>query len=337
MLRVLADTESQEAQGLLEEIRRQSSVSVLSGPAIVITNVATASVLLAKGWSTESVSRVVRTARTTQEKHEKERAEHAYYNHIPDEVTVYDAFPATIQKLDEDENLPEDTEAQDDQEDETEQSLSESLQTRRQISKIHENMGHPSNRTLVRVLRLGGVKRRFILAPARHRCGSCEAQKRPAGPIVSRSPTSFLFNDVVGLDLFFLNTYEKHTLLAMNIVCWGTGLQRVIPRFKTKTSISRINRIAQILEREQSLLQHCNVTQIARLVFYKAMDPTLHYKMKADEAYDGSGERAAGLGVCTQRKLRRRLGDTRNRSRNRDRNRQLSTLIVNIETDAQTE
>ena len=46
---------------------------------------------------------------------------------------------------------------------------------------------------------------------------------------MSRSPTSFVFNDVVGLDLFFLNTYEKHILPAMNIVCWGTGLQRVIP------------------------------------------------------------------------------------------------------------
>ena len=203
MLRVLAATKSQEAQGLLEEIRRQSSVSVLSGPAIVTTSVATASVFLAEGWSTESVSRAVSTARTTQEKHEKERAEHAYYSHIHDEVTVYDAVPATIQKL---ENLPEDTTAQDDQEDETEQFLSESLQTRRQISKIHENMGHPSNRTLVRALRLGGAKRRYILAAARHRCGACEAQKRPAGPIASRSPNSFVFNDVVGLDLFFLNT-----------------------------------------------------------------------------------------------------------------------------------
>ena len=46
---------------------------------------------------------------------------------------------------------------------------------------------------------------------------------------MSRSPTSFVFNDVVGLDLFFLNPYEKHTLPAMNIVCWGTGLQHVIP------------------------------------------------------------------------------------------------------------
>ena len=107
MLRVLAVTESQEAQGLLEEIRRQSSVFVLSGPATVITNVATASVFPAEGWLTESVSRVVRTARTRQEKHEKERAEHAYYSHIHDEVTISDVFPATIQGLEEDENLPE--------------------------------------------------------------------------------------------------------------------------------------------------------------------------------------------------------------------------------------
>ena len=62
-------------------------------------------------------------------------------------------------------------------------------------------MGHPSNRTLVRVLRLGGAKRRFILAPARHKCGACEAQKRPAGPIVSRSPTAAAAaSDSTGLD-----------------------------------------------------------------------------------------------------------------------------------------
>ena len=29
--------------------------------------------------------------------------------------------------------------------------------------------------------------------------------------------------------------------------------------------------------------------KIARLVFYKAMDPTLHYKMKAEEVSDGCG------------------------------------------------
>ena len=83
-----------------------------------------------------------------------------------------------------------------------------------------------SNRTVVRVLRLGGAKLRFVLAAAKHNCGACEAQKRPAGPIVSGSPNSFVFSSVVGLDLFSLSTYEKHTLPAMNIVCRCTGLQR---------------------------------------------------------------------------------------------------------------
>ena len=223
LLRVLAVTESQETQGLLDEVQQQPSVFVLSGPAIELTNIATASAFPADGWSTESVSRVVRTARTRQENNEMERAEHAYYSHIHDAVTISDSFTVTGQGLDGGEHPAENTTPEDDQEDETEQSLSDSLQMRRQILRIHENMGNPSNRSLVRVLRLGGAQHRFSLAAANHSCGACEAQKRPAGPIVSRSPHSFVFNDVVGL-VFFLNTYEKHTLPAMNIVCWAAGL-----------------------------------------------------------------------------------------------------------------
>ena len=123
--------------------------------------------------------------------------------------------------------IPQKRQPKDDQDEDKEQSLSDSLQVRRQIGGIHENIA--SNRTLVHGLRLGGAKRRFVLAAAKHSCGACEAQKRPAGPIVSRSPNSFVFNDVVGLDLFFLNTYEKHNILAMNIQCCGTGMQRVVP------------------------------------------------------------------------------------------------------------
>ena len=114
-------------------------------------------------------------------------------------------------------------------------------------------------------------------------------------------------------------------------ICETSGYKN---KFKTKTSSSRRRRIVQILERCQSLLQQCNVVQIARLVFNKTMDPTLHYKMKTDEAYDKTGERPQpryvhGDPMQTRRHL--------HRNRNRNRNRQLSVLIVNIETDAQTE
>ena len=58
--------------------QRQPSAYVLSGPATMITNIAAASALLADGWSTESVSRVVRTTRTRRENHEREHAEHVF-------------------------------------------------------------------------------------------------------------------------------------------------------------------------------------------------------------------------------------------------------------------
>ena len=224
LLRLLAVTENQETQWLLDEIQRQPSVFVLSGPATVITSIATASAFIADGWSTKSVSRVVRRGRTRQENNERERAEHAYYSHIHDEVTMSQDSDFGKMKISQKTQLHRMTRKM-------KQNSPYPTHCRHddKISRIHENVGHPSNRTLVWVLRLGGAKRRFTLAAAKHSCGACEAQKRPAGPNVSRSRHSFVFNDVVGLDLFFLNTFEKHTLPAMNIVCWCTGLQRVFP------------------------------------------------------------------------------------------------------------
>ena len=148
-----------------------------------------------------------------------ELAEHALCTYIQDEMTTFDTLPATVQGRGEDEHHTE-----------TEQSQSDSLQVRRQIARVHENMGHPSNRTLVRVLRLGGAKRRFVLAAAKHSCGVCEAQKRPAGPSIQRCYRT--------LPVFPETPAKKHNLPAMNIVCWCTGLQRVAP-FETSRETLR--------------------------------------------------------------------------------------------------
>ena len=148
LLRLLSVTDNQETQWFLDEINGNRVCMSCSGPATVITNVAAASAVLAHGWSTESVSRVVRTARTRRENHEREHAEHVYDRHIHDRVKISGAFPVTGQGFNGGKHPAENTTAQDDQEDETEQSSSESLQTRRQISRIPENMGHTSNRNL---------------------------------------------------------------------------------------------------------------------------------------------------------------------------------------------
>ena len=99
---------------------------VLSGPPTEIINVATASVLLAEGWSTESVTRVVRTARTRQEKHEKERAEHAYYSHKNDEVTISDVFSPQVR-------------------DSRKMKISQTTQQHRMTRKMKQNSPHPTH------------------------------------------------------------------------------------------------------------------------------------------------------------------------------------------------
>ena len=138
--------------------------------------------------------------------------QHELRTYIRDEMTTFDMFPATVQELKEGGKPTEKIEPEDDQDEDSEQSLSDSLQLRGQIARVHENISikpHIGPRSTP--WRSQTPRGRFVLAAAKHSCGACEAQKRPAGPIVSRSPNSFVFNDVVGLDLFFLNTYEKHT------------------------------------------------------------------------------------------------------------------------------
>ena len=101
---------------------------------------------------------------------------------------------------------------------------------------------------------------------------------------------------------------------------------------KTKTTVSRRRRIAQILEGCQSLIQYYNVVQMARWAFYKAMDPTLHCKMKAKRPQRPEVRVCAEASVHNTERTPMQIL----RHQHRNRNRQLS-VIVNIETDAQNE
>ena len=67
------------------------------------------------------------------------------------------------------------------------------------------------------------------------------------------------------------------------------------------------------------------------------MDPTLHYKMKADEAYDGSGDGAADPIRMKNSDVQSETRAQKQQQNHRNGNRHLSMVIVNIETDAQTE
>ena len=100
----------------------------------------------------------------------------------------------------------------------------------RQVQKIHDNMGHPDNRTLVRVLKYGRAKPEYVEAASRLTCSACQAARRPTKQRPAKAPTTYEFNATVGLDLFFLEGPAPGTKVpVMNLVCHGTGFQLAVP------------------------------------------------------------------------------------------------------------
>ena len=118
-------------------------------------------------------------------------------------------------------------------EDAEEEERSHDAEVIKKVMKIHENMGHPSNKTLIRVLTHGKAKRRYVLAAARLECGACQRGQRPRGPLPSRAPpTSYTLGDVVGVDIFYVRVtmdgQEEMKVPILNIICWGTDLQMCV-------------------------------------------------------------------------------------------------------------
>ena len=95
---------------------------------------------------------------------------------------------------------------------------------RRELYRVHRNLGHPDNSTFARALKHSGVKPEY-LRWIRHgfQCPICEQKKRPASHRPAHVMSRTLpFNECVGVDLFFMGRR-----IFLNMVCWGTNLQLV--------------------------------------------------------------------------------------------------------------
>ena len=80
------------------------------------------------------------------------------------------------------------------------------------------------------VLKYGKARHAFIEAAQKLECPTCEANKRPKLAKPSKPPTTYQFNDVIGMDIFFVLGPENTTKVPMlNIVCHGTGHHMVVP------------------------------------------------------------------------------------------------------------
>ena len=101
----------------------------------------------------------------------------------------------------------------------------------------HRNLGHPQPTELARTLRHAGARReaiRFVLRELR--CPTCEARPLPLPPRPGMLPRCLRFNQCIGVDLVDLEVRDGTSAKALNVVCWGTGLQIVQPLWTNYTA-----------------------------------------------------------------------------------------------------
>lgn len=115
------------------------------------------------------------------------------------------------------------------------------------IHKLHENLGHPGNQHMVRLLKHGGASQAAQDLARDHACPQCQSQSRakptPALPAQPERVTTF--NQRLGIDIKYVtgwNTNQK--VPALNMIDYASSFQVVVPIFERVTS-DGIRRIVQ--------------------------------------------------------------------------------------------
>ena len=97
------------------------------------------------------------------------------------------------------------------------------------LEQVHTGLGHPPNKTMVRVLKYGRARPELVRAAASWRCASCEARKKLDRPRPAQPPVTYEVNDVVGLDIVLIRDHAGQKRPCLILICWGTGFQVVTP------------------------------------------------------------------------------------------------------------
>ena len=99
-------------------------------------------------------------------------------------------------------------------------------QLRREVHRVHRNIGHPGKEIFLRALKNAGVRDEILQWTKAHfRCPTCEARTRPSPARPGHLLRALEFNQVVGADLCFADLFNEQVIL-LNVLCWGTNFQQ---------------------------------------------------------------------------------------------------------------
>ena len=105
------------------------------------------------------------------------------------------------------------------------------------IKKLHQNLGHPPNHDLIRVLKHGQASEQALRLAKDFSCDFCKTQCRPSVALPAQPRRISEVNQLVGLDIKYLKGWRPNQKVkALNLVDYASGYQRVIPFFEQETA-----------------------------------------------------------------------------------------------------
>ena len=108
---------------------------------------------------------------------------------------------------------------------------------KRLVDRLHVKYGHPSNPVLARTLRLGGAIPEVVDAAKRVSCPVCDRNQPPKQPPRTTVKRAQEFNEILGLDVFFIRDKAdyQHLILSMVDQASTYHVMKVIPDKNSET------------------------------------------------------------------------------------------------------
>ena len=101
---------------------------------------------------------------------------------------------------------------------------------------MHQNLGHPPNKELIKHLKIAGAKDNVLRAAEQLVCRTCAKSTKAPLHKVSAPVAALDFNEAVALDIIWLDTMDEKNNPALNIVDLASTYQVVVPLVSTKSA-----------------------------------------------------------------------------------------------------
>eukprot|EP00435_Cladocopium_sp_Y103_P030061 s1739_g7.t1 len=105
------------------------------------------------------------------------------------------------------------------------------------IKKLHVNLGHPSTKDMLRILRHSNASAEAIKAAQQFECSVCKNHTHPASQLPAKTSRIMEFNEKVGMDIKYLPGWKVNQRVpCINIVDYSTSLQIMAPIFDRESA-----------------------------------------------------------------------------------------------------